>query len=286
LKKKGLEASTKQVRNLLSSAGLTPNEFGQTKVVNPELRQAVLDLCEGKPGPLAQLDREPSVNEARLLYRISDQPDATAAGTYEAVVEEWGEPIADAWASGDIGAMLNTMREEATTPLPSTGDPEADRAIDEDASREVAEGGDPLGVHPDSEVGFLFFGSKKKRRAKKARQAYLRQLEDSLRFRNERMNMMRRYAQEAGGDDVDQLYRNAGINQQYDQFRNVGTDPVGAWPPTPLDPLADRSVNYNANPLVFNTASPSMGATGLPGEDPNMLGMFPVTGPAGDDTMI
>lgn len=282
----------KKLQNLLFKAGVLKNNDEVIRQEDPNLKNTVLDIAEGRPSPLAEFSQLPSRSEWKRRSKkniTSPQDDVNA--TFSMVAEDWGAPVAHAMLSGDPSNVIAAMMEMQNMQPITTGDPAADAATETDVDnamrREYAN--NPRLAAADQQVGFLFFGNKKKKKLDKARKEYLMNLENDLRRQKEEAELRTRYM-----PSTNVLQSQAAVGQGY----NVGQDPYAAaygpgamaqyasglsqqpnsnppWPPF-NQPYPQPSTNYNSVPATAAMMMPSYGYNGLGGAyGQNMLDMFP-----------
>jgi len=182
----------------------------------------------------------------RLFSKAKGDP-AELDALYGDIAEIYGEPIADAWLTGDIDKIAKHVLIEAHDPdLLTTGDPELDERIEEAVVREVA--GDP---DMEPEVGGLFTRwrirrekrrlARKKRRLKRRaarRAARLQRKMELERLRNQRRNM-----------SVDDFLNEDEFSTPYDEQIAASTD-AAQNPDDQSDIEADGGTDTWEPPMV------------------------------------
>jgi hypothetical protein len=281
--KKLMESVTKDnltaALNLLAKAGIIKDKTNLNAVEDNELRGHVLDLVEGKTPGLDAFASPPTGTELltfhRKVKRRSRRPSDTDIA-YQRVEDDYGPAVADAWATGDPVELYHALRQSANEPDIQTGDPEMDAAILADAHDAVTSGLTPAMMQADKETGFLFFGSKKKKRAKKAAEAreaqrnkFTQDLEDKLWQQQEAARLQQQYSVVPGVNDPATAY-----SQQVMGMMPSPPPPTytGAYPYSGFAPAPNYPVNYASTPNTLQQPLPSYATMN---NDPNMLGMFP-----------
>lgn len=269
----GSRANLDKIKNFLLKVGLLTDDSMPVAVTRPDLKNATLDVIESKPTVLSDFDTPPTVQAVRRKRKNSSNGEQNQIdATYSTIAEEWGEPMAQAWMTGNPYAMLAAAARGAQEYVPSTGDPEADRAIMSDVNRRMAadQMGDPAGYAADAETGFLFFGNKKKKKLKKAREEYLNNLESQLQQRKEEAELRQRY--EPATTLAAQGSAGLPPGPGFDSYAQYGPQAMAAQPGGPAypyppfnPPFPSPSVNFNSVPATAANQLPSYGYTGMAG---------------------
>jgi hypothetical protein len=264
LAESGTKMNLDKARTLLAQAGILKDDSSIVRSSNPELKNAVLDILEGKPTVYSLFDKEPTSAEIqRFARRYSAPNDAERDAVYSIVADQWGDPAAKAWSEGDVYALCHAIMRKANTPTPTTGDVEADAAIQQDAHKQAMAQRTPLQSEVDKEVGFLFFG-KKQSAADKIRESYLKQLNQNLQLKLLKNKALAQYNPVINAYSQMANVLPEGVAPSPQQIMNMPYNPNPAWPP--MDPnIVYPGTNFGTVPSTMPLNMPSMGYTGLSG---------------------
>jgi hypothetical protein len=160
-----------KAKAVLAKAGVPVGGAAATTAPETRYVAAMQRVLSGDMSPAAQL-----VAAGESLTKVKGLLDALAQASessgqmgdiYQAVREDFGDVIADEWASGSIPRVVSALMAEDALPFPTTGDPNLDERI---LAQCIADTKEEMGDLYDDlpEMGGLFSRLKAKRAVKRA----------------------------------------------------------------------------------------------------------------------
>lgn len=154
------------LRTLLEKAGLVKG----ANPVDPAAQEAAKRIITNNPGAIASMANSGSKEQLAQAISLLQQVQSSGAlgDVAEMVADNYGEPAARSWASGNIPGLMNDVINEAGDAILSTGDTSLDETVIGDVLSETDnEFGDTEGAL-DSEMGGLFKRARINRKIKQA----------------------------------------------------------------------------------------------------------------------